>query len=61
VKTIPFGLFDQWAEAWLLEFNVVKCHAIHFDKMNSFYSYFFSGHPFSSANNEQDLEVTINN
>ena len=28
------GLLDQWAEAWLLRFNVDKCHVIHFGKMN---------------------------
>jgi hypothetical protein len=27
-------LLGQWAEAWLLEFKVAKCHIIHFGKQN---------------------------
>ena len=54
-------LLGQWAEAWLLEFNVAKCHIIHFGKQNPCCSYFFLGHPLSSVNNEQDLGVTIDN
>ena len=49
-------LLGQWAEAWLLEFNVAKCHIIHFGKLNPCHSYFFLGHPLSSVN---DLDVTI--
>jgi hypothetical protein len=29
-----FQLLGQWAEAWLLEFSVVKCHIIHFGKLS---------------------------
>ena len=39
------GMFCQQAEDWLLKFNVVKCHAIHFGKQNPCCSNFHSGHP----------------
>ena len=54
-------LLGQWADIWLLEFNVAKCSIIHFGKLNLCYSHFFLGHPLSSVNNEQDLGVTIDN
>ena len=53
-------MLGQLAEAWLLEFNVVKCYIFHFGKLNPCCSYFFLGHPLS-INNEQDLGVTADN
>ena len=34
------GLLDHWAEAWVIKFNFVKCHIIHFGKINLCCSYF---------------------
>ena len=49
----------EWARKWQMEFNLGKCHVMHFGKKNRKHQYFMGSHTVTASNREEDLGIQI--
>ena len=50
---------QAWCIKWKMDFNIAKCHVLHFGKKNSSYIYHLCGSPLNKVSEEKDLGVLI--